>query len=90
MEGAWIRVAGPYIPGSFAGWRVWCQFLPPGATRFFCNIAPDLVGPFFVALLMRNLYTGDPYEGVWSLPSQAKCPSHGPAGNHGNTKPSKQ
>ena len=56
---------------------------------YFCNIAFDLARLFLVDLLMQNLYTGDPCEGVSRLLQQAKNPSYGPAGNHGSTKPKK-
>ena len=32
----------------------------------------DFAKLFFGAILVRNLYTGDPYEGVQSLPPQSK------------------
>ena len=37
---------------------------------FFSNIVIGFAGLFLVALLVRNLYTGDPCEGVRSLPPQ--------------------
>ena len=48
-----ITVAGLYIPGGLAEWRVRCEFLPPGATRcILCNITLDLGGLFLVAQLI--------------------------------------
>ena len=38
----------------------------------------NVAGLYLVALLVRNLYTGDPCEGVRSLPSQTKNPRNGP------------
>ena len=39
---------------------------------FFCNIVFDFAGLFLVAILVRNLYTRDPCEGVRSLPRRQK------------------
>ena len=39
----------------------------------------DFAGLFLVAILARNLYTGDPCEGVWGLLPQTKNPRYGPA-----------
>ena len=39
----------------------------------------DFAGLFLVATLVRNLYTGDPCEGVRSFPPQTKHPRYGPA-----------
>ena len=46
-------------------------------TNFFSNIVFDFAGLFLVAILVQNLYTGDP-EGVQSLPPQTKKPRYGP------------
>ena len=43
-----------------------------------CNIVFDFAGLFLVAILIQNLYTGDPCEGVQSLPPQTKDPGYGP------------
>ena len=43
-----------------------------------CNILFDFAGLFLVAILIRNLYTGDPCEGVRSLPPQTKDPRYVP------------
>ena len=42
---------------------------------FFSNIVFDFAGLFLVAILVRNLYTGYPCEGVLSLPPQIKNPT---------------
>ena len=44
----------------------------------FSNIVFDFAGLFLVAMLVRNVYTGDPCEGVRSLPLQIKNPRNGP------------
>ena len=44
---------------------------------FFCSIVFDFAGLFLVAILVQNLCTGDPCEGVRSLPSQTKTPRYG-------------
>ena len=41
----------------------------------------DFVGLLVVAIA-RNLYTGDPYEGVRSSPPQRKNPKYGPDSVH--------
>ena len=53
---------------------------------FSLKIVFDFGGLFLVPILVRNLYTGDPYEG---LPPNAKYPGYGPVGNHRNPKPKK-
>ena len=45
---------------------------------FFSNIVFDFAGVFLVAILVPNLYTGDPRECVRSLPPQTKNPGYGP------------
>ena len=44
----------------------------------FSNIVFDFAGLFLVAMLVRNVYTGDPCEGVQSLPPRTKNPGYGP------------
>ena len=43
------------------------------------KIVFDFAGLFLVAILVQNLYTGDPREGLRSLPPQTKNPRYGPA-----------
>ena len=48
---------------------------PTRKTKCFCifsNIVFDFAGLFLVAMLVRNVYTGDPCEGVRSLPANKK------------------
>ena len=52
---------------------------PGRKTIFFSNmIVLDFSGLFSVAILVQNLYTGDPCEGMWSLHPQTKNPRYGP------------
>ena len=65
---------GPFIAGRQRG-----QLPSAGKLNVnFSNIVFDFVGLFLVAILVRNLYTGDPCEGVRSLPPQTKNPRNGP------------
>ena len=42
------------------------------------NIVFDLTGLYIVAKFFRNLCTGDPCEGMRSLPLQTENPMYGP------------
>ena len=59
------------------------QLLPPGKLNvcccFFFNFVFDFAGLFLAAILVRNLYTRDPCEGVRCSLPQTKKRRYGPA-----------
>ena len=52
------------VHSAGAGWAV----APTRKTNFFSDTEFDFAGLFLVAILVRNLYTGDPFEDVRRLP----------------------
>ena len=52
--------------------------VPPPGKLNISYIVFDFAGLFLVAILVQNLYKGDPSEGLQSLPPQTKNPRNGP------------
>ena len=77
----WSDWPGPYIAGCRGGGVGGDRCPHQEIKMFLSNVMFDFAGLFLVAMLVQNLYTGDPCEGVWSLPPQTKNPRYGPAGH---------